>query len=96
MNNDAFTYHAEHTSNSIQKQMDLMASRLRAMADNIQSNEEFAADYADPRDQLQADLEALRCSMNDLHTNLMSNMNMAMCTTLLVDGSELLATKVEG
>lgn len=93
---DAFNYYASHTSDSIQKQMDLMARRLREMADKIERNKAFAAGKEEPRHQLNADLEALRCSMDDLHTNLMGNMNMSMCTSLLVDGGKLLATPVEG
>lgn len=96
MNTDAFNFYAKHTNESIEKQLDLMAHRLRAMAESVEAAKAHASGATDARQQLIQNLDALRCATNDVHTNLMSNMRLDLATTLLVETAKLLATKVEG
>ena len=96
MNNDAFNFYAKHTNESIEEQLDLMARRLRAMAASVEAAKEHAAGAPDARQQLTQNLDSLRYATNDVHTNLMSNMRLDLATSLMVESSKLLATKVEG
>lgn len=95
MKTEAFEFYAKHTNEAIEKQLDLMANRLRSMAASVEAAKELASGAPDARQQLIQNLDSLRCATTDVHTNLMSNMRIDLATSHMVEAAKLIATKVE-
>lgn len=99
MNNETFTFYAKYTNESIEKQLDLMAHRLREMAASVESAKAHAQPIegspVDAKQQLIQSLDSLRYATNHVHTNLMSKMRIDLATDLMVQAGKLIGTKVE-
>ena len=72
-----------------------MVKRLRDMADNVERAKAHAEGAIDAKQQLIQNLDSLRYAVNDVHTNLMSNMRLDRATALMVETAKLLVVPVE-